>query len=263
MQEYWGTAEGWKVTPAEVPFYGSDTKELYYENIDFNLDKLEKNGWIHHEPSIDDRVIGYKYDYNPDKPEINDWVNLSYRINEHGFRGEEMPTEPKKRSVLCIGGSNTFGLGMPEGKLWTTLVGQSMKVRAYNIGMINGTLDSAFRVLMYWLPKIKPSHVFLLDDMQGYEYHTRSGLVKLYDNPIPCTDDNRIIQKEMAMRSITSLCEQFKTPLITDAGNGDDYFSIFEGSELDLARDLEHYGSKRHIHIAMNMLAKAGYEWDV
>ena len=65
------------------------------------------------------------------------------------------------------------------------------------------------------------------------------------------------------MRSITSLCEQFKTPLITDAGNGDDYFSIFEGSELDLARDLEHYGSKRHIHIAMNMLAKAGYEWDV
>lgn len=263
MQDYWGTADGWKVTPAEVPFYGSDTKDRYYENLDYNLHELLKHGWIHHEPSPDDRVIGYKYDYNADKPDVTDWVNLSYRINEHGFRGEAMPTEPKKRSIVCLGGSNTFGIGMPEGKLWTTMVGQSMKVRAYNLGMINGSIDSAFRVLMYWLPKIKPSHVFMLDDMAGYEYHTSSGLMKIPDNPIPCTEENRILQREMAMRAIKSLCDQFETPFISDAGDSDDYFAIFEGCEHDLSRDLEHFGSKRHIHIAMTMLTKAGYKWDV
>jgi hypothetical protein len=261
MKEEWGMADGMEFSPIELPFYASDSEDLYNQNLTDNFYDLEKNGWKHHAPLLEDRVVGYKYDYNPEDPMINDWVNLSYRMNSHGFRGEGMPTESKKRSVLCLGDENTFGVGMPEGKLWTTLVGQTMKVRAYNLGMINGNMESAFRVLMYWLPKIKPQHVFLLEPAQGYEYHTKDGLTRMNHAFFATTEDNWVMRKEAGMRAIKSLCDQFDTPLTIDDGCSDDYFSLFR--EHDLARDLKHFGSKRHIHIAMTMLKKSGYEWDV
>lgn len=260
MRESWGMADGVERTPEELPFYGQDSEELYKQNLETNLEELHKNGWKHHKPLPEDRVIGYKYDYNPEDPLINDWVNLSYRINSHGFRGEEMPTASKKRSVLCLGGENTFGIGMPEGKLWTTLVGQTLKVRAYNLGMIQGNVQSAFRVLMYWLPKIKPAHVFLLTPANGYEYITEADIKRTPTSIIPTTEDHWVIQREMGLRAIKSLCEQFNTPLTIDDGQSDDYFSLYP--EHDLSRDLNYFGQKRHIHIAMSMLKKAGYEWE-
>lgn len=260
MKEEWGMADGREYTPEELPFYASDSEQLYNQNLVDNREELEKNGWKHHKPLPDDRVIGYKYDYNPDDPAINDWVNLSYRINTHGFRGEEMPTASKKRSVICLGGSDTFGVGMPEGKLWTTLVGQTLRVRAYNLGMIHGNLGSAFRVLMYWLPKIKPSNVFLLAPENGYEYMSTSGIQRMPNSLVPTTEDNWVIQREMGMRSIKSLCDQFNTPLTIGDGISDDYFSLFPSH--DYSRDLKHHGQKMHIYIAMNMLKKAGYEWE-
>ncbi len=253
-------ADGVEFDPIELPFYASDSEDLYNQNLTDNFYDLEKNGWKHHAPLLEDRVVGYKYDYNPEDPMINDWVNLSYRMNSHGFRGEEMPTASKKRSVLCLGDENTFGVGMPEGKLWTTLVGQTLKVRAYNLGMIQGNVHSAFRVLMYWLPKIKPAHVFLLTPANGYEYITKVDMKRTPTSIIPTTEDHWVLQREMGLRSIKSLCEQFNTPLTIDDGNSDDYFSLFP--EHDFSRDLAHFGQKRHIHIAMTMLKQAGYEWE-
>lgn len=260
MKDSWGTSDGKHHTPQELPFYASDTEELYKENCETNYYELEKYGWSHHSPQLSDRVIGHKYDYNHEDKGMNDWVNLSYRINSHGFRGEEMPTEPKKRSVICLGDSNTFGVGMPEGKIWSTRLSQTLKVRAYNLGIVNGSLDSAFRVLLYWLPKIKPSHVFMCTPAESYEHHTTNGILPL-PFPIPTIEDEWILHKEKVLRAMQSVCGQFNTPFIHDPCDGDDYFSLFQ--EHDLSRDLHHYGSNRHIHITMNLLKKAGYEWDV
>jgi len=260
MKEYWGMADGKECTPEELPFYASDSEQLYNQNLVDNREELEKNGWKHHKPLPDDRVIGYKYDYNPDDPAINDWVNLSYRINTHGFRGEEMPTASKKRSVICLGDSNTFGVGVPEGKIWSTRLSQTLRVRAYNLGIVNGSLDSAFRVLLYWLPKIKPSHVFMLTPSEGYEHHLATGIVSTPVSPMPTIEDEWILHREKVMRAMQSLCDQFNTPFIHDPCDGGDYFSLFQ--EHDWSRDLQHYGSNRHIHVTMNLLKKAGYSWE-
>jgi hypothetical protein len=260
MKESWGKANGKDHTPEELPFYMDDSEEQYALNWSHNYDELLRNGWIFQEPEGAEDVVGYKYDYNTMDPKQGDWVNLSYRINSHGFRGEEMPTEPKKRSIICLGDSNTFGIGMPEGKLWSTRIGHTLKVRSYNLGIPNGSLDSAFRVLMYWLPKIKPSHVFMCTPFEGYEHHIHSGILNA-GYPLATTEDEWILHKEKVLRAMQHLCDQFDTPLIQDDCCGDDYFSIFQ--EHDLSRDLKYYGSNRHIYIAMNLLRKAGYEWDV
>ena len=72
MKDSWGTSDGKHHTPQELPFYASDTEELYKENCETNYYELEKNGWSHHAPQLSDRVIGYKYDYNSNDPAIND-----------------------------------------------------------------------------------------------------------------------------------------------------------------------------------------------
>ena len=271
MKDHWLYARGFYEKPKEYSFYSTDTEDKYQKNLKENFEELKLNGWIHHDIEENDRVIGYKYDYNPYNPQINDWVNLSYKINEHGFRGEEMPTEKKPRSIMTLGCSNTFGIGMPVGQIWSTLVGNTLRQRAYNLGVPSGSLDTCFRVLLAWLPKIRPSHVFLLEPPGvRYETHTLSGIIpSLVDSPVPAAfrfehEDEWVLHREKTMRGIKSLCDQFDTPfyhLSFDTQLAEEIAEMF--GRVDAARDLMHPGRNAHTYIAMNMLKLAGYKWDV
>lgn len=266
MKEIWGTRDGNFHTPEELPFFLDDSEKVYEENIENNLSLLEKNGWTHLEDILDDSIIGYRYNYDREDKENKDWVNLSYKINSHGFRGDEMPADPKKRSVICLGDSNTFGIGIPAGKTWTNCVGNTLGVRAYNLGIPNGNLDSAFRVLFYWLPKIRPAHVFMCTPPEGYEimYESRTDdgtpINKLFPF-LRLSEDSMVLHKEKVMRAMQSLCDQFNTPFTHDTCESNTYFSLFR--EHDLSRDLNHFGVNRHTYIAMHLLKKSGFVWDV
>lgn len=271
MNDSWQYARGAKEEPAEILFISSDTEELYQQNLENNHQELELNGWI---PLPDDeRCVGHRYLYNPKNPEMNDWVELSYKLNSHGFRGEEMPTEKKPRSIIALGCSNTFGVGMPVGQIWPTLIGNTLRQRPYNLGIPGGSLDAAFRVLLAWLPKIRPSHVFLLEPPGvRYETHTVSFgtcFQSMAQKIIPVGvrfehEDEWILHREKTMRAIKSLCDQFDTPfyhLSYDAQLTKEIAEFF--SFIDSARDLMHPGRNPHTYIAMTMLKKAGYEWDI
>lgn len=268
MKPEWSYLDGKFHTSRVERFHNSDTEYLFNKNLKENYSLLEGNGWI--PLPADERCVGDRFEYNPFDPNLNDWVELSYQINEHGFRGQEMPTEKKPRSIITIGCSTTFGVGMPVGQIWPTLVGNTIRQRAYNLGIPGGSLDSAFRVLMCWLPKIRPSHVFLLEP-PGIRFETisnsfgyiNSGANNIIPNAIRFEhEDEWILHKEKTMRAIKSLCEQFNTPFhYTHQDGDDDFFKIFDAH--DLGRDLMHAGRKRHIFWAMKLLKQAGYEWDI
>ena len=270
MKENWKYARGFPYVLDDINFYPTDSKELYEKNLKEKYSELEKNGWIPLPP--DERCVGHRYLYNPKNPGINDWVELSYKINSHGFRCEEMPAEKKPRSIIAIGCSNTFGVGMPVGQIWPTLVGNTLRQRPYNLGIPGGSLDSAFRVLLAWLPKIKPSHVFLLEPPGvRYETHTISFGVSQSSvhNTQPVAmrfehEDEWELHREKTMRAIKSLCDQFDTPLISmqlDDSVGVGCATLL--GSVDNARDLMHPGRNVNTYIAMSMLKKAGYEWDI
>jgi hypothetical protein len=270
MKDNWYYARGYSYTSGNPKFFPIDTEELYEKNLKENRAELEENGWIPLPP--DERCVGHRYLYNPKNPGMNDWVELSYNINSHGFRCEEMPAEKKPRSIITIGCSNTFGVGMPVGQIWPTLVGNTLRQRPYNLGVPAGSLDTAFRVLLAWLPKIRPSHVFLLEPPGvRYETHTQSiGVCESsIHNPMPVGirfehEDEWELHREKTMRAIKSLCDQFDTPLISmqlDDSVGSGCASLF--GKFDSARDLMHPGRNVHTYIAMCMLKKAGYEWDI
>jgi len=254
--------------PLVKRYYSYDSEERYQQNLQEKRLRLEQEGWIALPPM--ERCVGDRFEYNPHDPKINDWVELSYEINEHGFRGQSMPETKKPRSIITIGCSQTFGVGMPVGQIWPTLVGNTLRQRAYNLAMPSGSHDSAFRVLLSWLPRIRPSHVFFLEP-PGVRYETITqtfGYVKSlpsHPKPIPFRfehEDEWLLHREKTMRALKSLCDQFETPFIhMDQTFSDEYFLMME--KQDHARDLTHWGRKVHIWWAMNMLKKAGHEWSM
>ena len=256
----------------EVPFMLGDMETEYNRRLKENRADLELEGWIPLKMNDEREVVGHRYLYNPDKPHLNDWVNLSYRINTHGFRGDEMPTEPKPRSVMAFGCSNTFGIGMPEAQIWPTLVGNTLKMRCYNMGYPAGSLDKAFRLMMAWIPKVKPKHVFLLEP-PGVRYESISHSMGYFDHNsnkihgVPLRfehEDEWILHREKTLRAIHSLCEQFETPITIYNPDSHEYAQGITKliGRVDSARDLFHPGRNCHIYTAMNMLKMAGYEWD-
>lgn len=273
MKPEWSYANGKPVLSSIniSKFYNTDSEELYEKNLVERRDELEQNGWIPLPP--DERCVGYRYLYNPNNPGINDWVELSYNVNMHGFRSEEMPTVKKPRSIIALGCSNTFGIGIPLGQIWPTLVGNTLRHRPYNLGVPAGSLDTAFRVLLAWLPKIRPSHVFLLEP-PGVRYETHSHTFQgIKHSTIHNTEpvgirfeheDEWLLHREKTLRAIASLCEQFDTPFFSM--QLDD--AVYSGAtallgSVDSARDLMHPGRNIHTYIAMSMLKMAGHKWDV
>lgn len=257
-------------TDDEMRWMGGDNEQEYENNLKHNRDRLEEYGWIPLPPS--ERCIGHRYHYNPNNPGINDWVELSYKLNKYGFRCDNMPEHKKPRSIIAIGCSNTFGIGMPVGQIWPTIVGNSMRQRPYNLGIPNGSHDSAFRVLLAWLPKIRPSHVFFLEPPGvKYETHTQTFGVMRSNSQKPHPvgvrfehEDEWTLHRDKLNRAIQSLCDQYDTPLIRMQWTNELSHQTAEvfGS-VDSARDLSHPGRNAHAVIGTKMLAQAGFEWDL
>lgn len=269
MNVKWLYQDGLEHDPRVDRFHNTDSEQLWKDNLNDPQKKalLDKFGWNPLPP--DERCVGDRFLWNPDDPGINDWVELSYQINSHGFRGIEMPTEKKPRSIITIGCSTTMGIGMPVGQIWPTIVGNALKIRAYNLGKCAGSHDSSFRLLYGWLPRIRPAAVFFLEPpgiryeliTNSLGYHNTSAMSP---EPIPYrfeTEDEWLLSREKTMRAIKSLCEQFNTPFYHTHQDGDDeFFKYFD--DHDKARDLQHAGRKRHIFWGMKFLQMAGHEWD-
>ena len=101
---------------------------------------------------------------NTDQPKNADptWVTpIDYRFNSYGFRDEEFKKD--KQSIVCIGGSQSFGVGVALENTWPYLMGQLLGIKTYNLSIPAGSMDAVYRVLSQWLPEIDPLAVCVVE----------------------------------------------------------------------------------------------------
>lgn len=86
------------------------------------------------------------------------WNNqppIKYDLNAYGHRCEEI--SENRNSIMFLGCSMTFGLGMHKEKTWPVLVADALGKTEYNLGVPAGSMDSAYRLYKEWQPVAKSS----------------------------------------------------------------------------------------------------------
>jgi hypothetical protein len=90
--------------------------------------------------------------------------NISYEINNYGYRSDDILKENSEHNFLYNGCSNTFGIGIPKKSIWSyqlnTLLGGE---RFINLGINSGSYKTiVYDVFNYIRNFGKPKGVFLL-----------------------------------------------------------------------------------------------------
>ena len=85
---------------------------------------------------------------------------IEYHLNLHALRNAAGTIV--NGSVLALGCSHTFGVGLHDHQIWPHLLGEELGMPAYNAGVPGGSADTAFRILTTLLINHRPSAVFCL-----------------------------------------------------------------------------------------------------
>lgn len=209
----------------------SDTRKLYVYNLKNRYNELKHNGWI-------------------DRP-------FTYDFNSHGFRTPEFSTET---TLMALGCSNTMGIGLPNDSIWCSLVSKELGVHCANLGIGGSGPDTAFRLCLGYIDKIKPKIVIhmvnpglrfeLVDDIKITMINGNSpDSVQLYYRLF--TDDNNYffnLQKNTL--AIQMLCAERKIKFLQIHAH-----DVLDCEHRSMARDLHHEGVNEHKSAAEKILA--------
>jgi hypothetical protein len=225
-----------------INWYPLDTEEKFIYNLNHNYEKLLENNWI-------------------DK-------KINYCINKYGFRSTMFN---KSSDALFFGCSNSFGIGLPEDYIWTTMIKNELNISGYNLSVPGGSMDSIFRLSNYWIEKLKPKFIFILEpDPSRKEYILKNELFHLVPKPPKNEKDTAsknlreiyesqiVSDSEVKINyiknrlSIESLCKYRHIKLISLSSF--EHFYTFNGKML--ARDLLHLGRDYHVNITQKFIEK-------
>ena len=111
----------------------------------------------------EERFHAVKEQFESEKGVPFPWTEecVSYNLDRYGFRGNTLPSNPVENSLMALGCSYTFGVGIKEEQTWTTLLGKHLNIPAYNLGAPAQGYETMFRLLHYWWPKIRSKNIFL------------------------------------------------------------------------------------------------------
>jgi hypothetical protein len=124
--------------PAKLKWVSTDNKESFLKNWD--------------NPKTRKDLIRHGY---------NDPKCIRYNLDKYGFR--LMPkVNDNPDSILTLGDSNTFGVGLPEQKVWPALLSELIEYNVFNAGEPGSSTDAAFRFARELIPEVKPVAVFHL-----------------------------------------------------------------------------------------------------
>ena len=184
---------------------------------------------------------------NTDQPKNADpnWdTSIDYRFNSYGFRDEEFKRD--ECSIVCVGGSQSFGVGVALENTWPYLLGQLLGIKTYNLSIPAGSMDSVYRVLSQWLPEIDPLAVCVVEPPQARrELFTLTG----HHNVGVWADKKYHLMIESETEVDLNISRN------KDAINSlhDNVFFQTEFIEDTLARDQLHFGNKSHKWYAEHM----------
>jgi len=87
---------------------------------------------------------------------------ISYEYNNYGFRNPNLQEFYYAHSPIAVGCSITLGVGVELNQTWHSQIHEGC-----NLGQSGGTVETMYRLLQYWLPKIKPVRVRVLAPPRG------------------------------------------------------------------------------------------------
>jgi len=207
-----------------------DTREQYQKNCKERTSVMERYGWL--------------------------TTPVTYTFNSHGFRCEEFTDDP---SIMFLGCSFTFGLGVPNENIWPTLVAQNLGLKSVNLGQAGGSHDAAFRLCHRWIEQIKPKICILLSppiyrieviEPDMITFFTTSRIQKdkfsEFYNAWLSTETNSQMNALKNTLAIENLCIKNGTKFIK--------YDSTDFKRLDWARDLGHPGVISHRELASKIL---------
>ncbi len=168
---------------------------------------LRTNAW-RYSPDVFNSV-----DYNK-RNTIETIDDINYEYDNYGFRNPQMQEFYYTHKPIALGCSITFGIGVDHKDTWHELI-----ERHYNLGQNAGTLETCYRLLLYWLPKIKPSIVRLLappmgrrevfeDDRTAIQYVPGG---QTFRTPTMFTSETEIqLNQQRMLNAIMWLCRDIK-----------------------------------------------------
>lgn len=224
-----------------VDWYQTDSEKQYQENLIKKPEKLKKWGWINN--------------------------SFTYKFNSHGFRCEEFTDND---SIMFLGCSVTLGVGLPNDIIYPTLLAKSLNLKCYNLGVGGSSIDTAFRIALIYLEKIRPKIVvgtFLFPertellthhgaipfnpamlDLKNLNKVNRQYTLDYYSKWIE-VPENAYLNQIKNNLAIANLCEQYNIKYVSQTTQPIIDF-------LTQARDLIHPGTEFHQKLFLKLLEK-------
>jgi len=230
--------------------------------------------------TVDDgRVVGYESNSiteyllsdNPNFSSYNEHYGhrISYDFN---FAGHRTPkTFDKTNHFLVVGGSQTFGIGVPEDKCYPSIIAKGLGMDYYNMSLPGVPHDINISNLLWYLSTYSPrfilwewlfdsrNYIILphMDDMvlplisthvQKYEeVFDLRGLSEFF---LSCNDigynKSRRLLHEMALKNISNMHQVHQF----------DFNKDFEVNSVDVGREGFHYGIDTHQSIADSLIKR-------
>ncbi len=111
-------------------------------------------------------------------PLFGKW-SIRYSLNRHGYRcpdfNREVIEDPTRFRLVVLGGSETFGLGLPADKLYVNLLASRLEeysgreVTAWNLGLPMASSSYMARMLYPAITELRPDFLFLsFPEQLGY-----------------------------------------------------------------------------------------------
>lgn len=97
------------------------------------------------------------------------WIDnpFAYRVNKQGFRTNIDFDKHKGEVSIALGCSNTFGVGMPEEWIWSTLMAEHIGHPIVNLGIGGAGVDHAYLALHHVIDKLDIKNVFHFHQVFG------------------------------------------------------------------------------------------------
>lgn len=86
---------------------------------------------------------------------------ITYEFNSEGFRSPEFDSD--QPTVMVLGCSYTMGIGLPVQDTWPTMLASTLQMKLANFGWGGASGDYCYRMAEYWIPKLNPQLVVLLN----------------------------------------------------------------------------------------------------
>jgi hypothetical protein len=231
----------------QFSWFNTDSKETYLLNFKTRKNELKLHGWID--------------------------THITYKFNSYGFRCEEFDNNP---TVMVLGCSHTFGVGMPVDKIWPEMLAKELNMKCANLGINAGSLDNAFRMCHGYIDIVKPKIVVLLEpppnriqlfmvndfpvDIGIWSINGKisNGSIESFAKLWLSNDNNHRFNREKNILAIEQMCIERNIKFVYES-HSEIYVGGPPGSELEpgvLARDLLHTGTLGHEKLTKKLLLK-------